>query len=156
MPAGVRRCIWKGALVLNESRTGTTRVRDPTQRVACVPPPGWVCLNTFHVDYGTPAQAMAALRLYGIDPFSGGEVDGAEEGVFELIKQLFEVRRVPGAYGMLQRMSLCLKGLGNAVGSAPQPGPHPANPGGGAILDNPRRSRRSKGLCVRKGATVDA
>ena len=108
--------VWKGALVLNESRTGTTRVRDPTQRVACVPPPGWVCLNTFHVDYGTPAQAMAALRLYGIDPFSGGEVDGAEEGVFELIKQLFEVRRVPGAYGMLQRMSLCLKGLGNAVG----------------------------------------
>ena len=102
---------WKGLYTKLGSDQPVVRVDDPALRIACHPPPAWVTLNAVHVDFGSPSEALAVLQSYGIDPFSGEEVNP-----LKIIKEMFEVRRLPGTYGMLQRMCLCLKAVATSVG----------------------------------------
>lgn len=105
--------LWKGAFVLSDGARSAVRVDATANRVAYAPPPAWVCLNEVFSSFGSPSEALAVLAMYGFDPFS---TDGSDAKALEVIKDMVTVRRLPGVWGMLLRMSQCLKSVATAVG----------------------------------------
>ena len=64
--------------------------------------------------FAGPSEALAVLAMYGFDPFSTAH--GKEVKALEVIKDMVKVRHLPGVYGMLRRMTQCLKAVATAVG----------------------------------------
>ena len=66
-------------------------------------------------NFGSASEMLVALQVYGIDPLAGMR-DGAGETPMEIVKDMLITHRIPGVYGMLQRMVMCLKAIATAVG----------------------------------------
>ena len=110
--------IWHGAWIIDRSgRSDRPRrlvpVTQHEDRVACSPPPDWVCLNHALVHFGSPSQALAVFAMYGVDPFAEHK-DG--KSPFEAFKDVITILHAPPSDGMLQRMSMCLRSVATAVG----------------------------------------